>query len=1122
MNFPGRDHTVSLTGFTIDMASITRILNKATQSSFGRLSLIHLIMALLIFVLLLFQLIASGKYQYLIFCFLLLQFMVFQLYALRLSIIPEKKGVAICLVIGSLSFSVLVLPVLLSSSLFVGLTLLATVPLFTVATDQLKRLPSILFFTFVISALSILIDLVSPWTVLRLQVDIHTLLLSTGAGLCLYLCCVVSVFLKQFRSLKKPRYLRINLATQYALVMSGISATVIILVTSVLITQIRNSQIDQVGKNFQTIADNFAKLAGSHLEQEMQKLQLLAQQVPILTQSLTEANMSYTGDRKAAQKILTAKNRLWQKPKLNENFIMNYLNSPIIEALSRFRGHNSFHNDILFVDGYGGLVASLGQKPDRFYFYDQHWWQVCWNNGLGNIFIGDLELDSSSKIPKLRIAIDIIDHTSNKVIGMLSSRYLLRTLIEDIGRLRPESVDQISLINAQGEIICSTSKEISNNPHWPQLLDLTYWTEKPTSGWELGKDQTDQTSLIGLSSISTAYNVISDPLHRLGWHIVVSGSISKALSEVNQSTKLALLVGLVAMALGVLGAMAAARVITRPIENLTATASAMNSGNLDNRAELAGPEELVALAEGFNTLTNQLNKTINNLTSNTVQLERAKSEAETATKLKGEFLANMSHEIRTPLNAILGFADILVSTLHDNTQKGYAKIIKTSGADLLHLINEILDLSKIEAGRMEIKKSAMDIRRLFDSLARIFSISAETKNITLAMEIAAEIPTSLMLDATRLKQVLFNLIGNAVKFTEQGSVHFSAKATAGDMPHLLDLTIVVRDTGIGIDPKNFTDIFKTFHQYSDDLNTSIEGTGLGLTISKNLVEMMGGTLRVDGALNKGTTFTIHFPGVRIANDNMAESEGPLVSHPHTQQIEFDPASLLMVDDLEVNRQLLIENLKNFPLKISEATNGTEALQLTKEQSYDLIMMDLRMPDMDGYKALKAIRKDIRNKSIPIIAITSSGMKEEIVKIVATGFDAYLIRPFSPKALIELLAQFLPYHSEEKSSTYKEAATPVLQQHSTKPKQWTCSPEADEYLLKTIKREWTRVIAQQSIPEIRFFASKVETAGELYQVDLLSQYGQELSGAADAFDIGKVEKLLKEFEDIMACRRVEKA
>jgi response regulator RpfG family c-di-GMP phosphodiesterase len=186
------------------------------------------------------------------------------------------------------------------------------------------------------------------------------------------------------------------------------------------------------------------------------------------------------------------------------------------------------------------------------------------------------------------------------------------------------------------------------------------------------------------------------------------------------------------------------------------------------------------------------------------------------------------------------------------------------------------------------------------------------------------------------------------------------------------------------------------------------------------------------------------------------------------------------------------------------------------------MMDLRMPDMDGYKALKAIRKDIRNKSIPIIAITSSGMKEEIVKIVATGFDAYLIRPFSPKALIELLAQFLPYHSEEKSSTYKEAATPVLQQHSTKPKQWTCSPEADEYLLKTIKREWTRVIAQQSIPEIRFFASKVETAGELYQVDLLSQYGQELSGAADAFDIGKVEKLLKEFEDIMACRRVEKA
>jgi len=697
------------------------------KSFFIRLSVVHAVLASIVFILVLLKFISSEKFQYLILCFLVLQFILAQLLSLRLVLVTEKIAKATWLTIVSLSLTVIFIPLVLENALLLGIALLAIIPLFVSITDQLRRLPSALFVTFVASALTILIDLISPWTEYRFQADHQPLVLFSSVGVVVYLSFLILTAYGRYRHLGQPQHLRINLATQYALVISCISAMVIFLVTVVLITQIRNAQITQVGRNFQTIAENFAKLAGSHLEQQMQKLQLLTQQVPIFKEKLKLANKHYQGDREYARKVLESRNHLWQGPIKDNAFVMSYLNSPISETLSRFRGHNSFHNDILFVDGYGGLVASLGQKPDRFYFYDQHWWQVSWNEGLGNIFIGDLVTDPHAKVPKLRIAVDIVDHSTNKVIGVLSSMYLLRTLIEDLQRFRPQTVDQISLIDFEGKVITSTDRQISNDKRWSQLQELKMLDNKYNSGWELGRDHRDQATLIGFSSLSTAYNVISDPLRRLGWHIVVSGTRSNALAGVNQSTKLAMLVGLAAMALGVVVAIAAARVITRPIENLTATASAMSAGDLANRAELAGPEELVGLAVGFNRLTNQLHQVITDLKTQTVQLATAKADAEEATKLKGEFLANMSHEIRTPLNAILGFADILESTLEDGLKRSHAQIIKTSGNDLLHLINDILDLSKIEAGRMEIQTTAVDIRQLFKELNRIFSISAMEK-----------------------------------------------------------------------------------------------------------------------------------------------------------------------------------------------------------------------------------------------------------------------------------------------------------------------------------------------------------------------------------------------------------
>ncbi len=1098
------------------MTSAGTIQDGSEKSTFSRLSLVHAGMAVIVSAVMLFLFLSTRKYPYLILSASAFQFLLVQIFALRLSATPENQAKSTWIVIGSISFSALLIPFVLENGLVAGLSILAMVPLFVGATNQLGRLPSALFITFVASALTILIDLVFPWPALRLQVTGKILHIISATGVIVYLASMLFILYVQHRHRHPSGRLHINLATQYALVISGISAMVITLVSGVLITQIRETQINQVGKNFQTVAENFAKLTGSHLEQQMQKLQLLTQQVPIFKESLIQANTQYLGDRKSARRVLREKNLLWQGESKDNAFVMSYLNSPIIEALSRFRGHNSFHNDILLVDGHGGLVASLGRKPTQFYFFDQHWWQVSWNGGLGNIFIGDLLVDDRTKIPKLRIAVDIIDHSTNKVIGILSSTYLLRTLSEDLQRFLPKTIENISLIDKQGNIIASSNEEISSNRTWPHLRELSALFENPDSGWGLGKDHLNQAALIGYSSLSTEYNVISDPLHRLGWSIVVSGSRSSALSGVDNSTKLAMLVGMAAMALGVLVAIAASRVITRPIEDLTATASAMSEGDLGKRAKLAGPEELIALSMGFNRLTNQLHQVINDLKSQATQLAVAKSDAEVATKLKGEFLANMSHEIRTPLNAILGFANILESLLENDKTKEYAKTIKTSGADLLHLINDILDLSKIEAGRMKIKLQSTDLRKLFDELERIFSISAVEKNISLEMEVASDVPTWLMLDNIRLKQVLFNLIGNAVKCTTQGSVFCSAKVTAKEQPGKWELVIIVRDTGIGIDPAYYNNIFETFQQYSGAPSANIEGTGLGLAISKNLVEMMGGKILVTGALGVGATFSIVIPEVSTADYTESEENYVLQRTSSQKLLRIKPASILTVDDLEVNQHLIFESLKGHPLRISAAKSGEEAIRLVKETQYDLILLDIRMPGMDGFSALKAIKAYPLATKTPVVAITASAMLEEIKKIKNAGFSAYLTRPFNQNELVELLAEFLPHTYSDHMETENRSAFPSLFTPH-KIEKWTCTPEAEKFILNTLNVQWKKVAEQQSIPEILDFAKNVAQAGEKYHVPELSKYGDDLMKCADAFDIESVDILLEIYNDIMANR-----
>lgn len=1078
---------------------------------FKWLSVVHLTVASAMLCKMLINYGTSRQIPYLIFSGLIITFIIVQIAALRLFNNTHVKT-ATWMLVWVLFACVLTLPLFIRNAHFICGFYLAAVPLFFAATNQLKDLPAILFLTLVTAAATIFLDLILPFERSFAVNDITRMQFITAIGFGIYAGVTIGCLYLQRKRQGSMLLFKINVATQYALVITGISTLVIILVTGVLISQIRKAQIDQVGKNFQTIAENFAKLVGSHLEQQTQKLQLLSEQVPIFREALIKAKAQYNGNHAAARELLAEKNRQWEGPQQDADFIMDYLNNPLNLALSRFRGHNSFHKDLLVVDAYGGLVASLGKKPERFYFYDQKWWQVTWNGGLGNIFIGNPVSDRPDKVPMLRIAVDIIDHTTNEVIGMLSSKYLMGTILEDIVRFKPDTVDEINMIDAEGNVIVSTLPEMVNRPVWSKLAMTLSRTDHQETGWVLGQDHLAKSALIGYSSLSTVYNVISDPLHRLHWHIVVSGTRSSALYGVTQSTKLALLLGLVAIALGVLGAIAAARVITQPIENLTATASAMSEGDLDNRADLTGPEELMTLSSGFNRLADRLREVIHDLQSQTKQLVRAKREAETATQLKGQFLANMSHEIRTPLNAILGFADLLESAITDKALKGYAQTIGSSGTDLLHLINDILDLSKIEAGRMEIQRQAVNLRTLFNELRGIFSITADEKKLHFDLQVATEVPEGLMIDRTRLRQILFNLLGNALKFTDHGEVVCCASATSGKGPHQWDILIEVRDTGTGIDPRAYHSIFESFNRNYNEAMGTIEGTGLGLSISKSLVEMMGGKIGVAGTKGNGALFTIHLPDVIEADPDAPETPLWRERESHIETIQFQPATLLIVDDLAVNRDLIKAALKTTGLAIEAVENGQDALAMTRTNGFDLILMDIRMPDMDGYETLKKIRLEQGDSHLPVIAITAAGMKEDIKQIQTAGFDDFLIRPFDQTALLTLLAAHLPCSAATSEETASEVFCSGFELGRVAP--WTCPPTAHDLLFNSLKDQWQQAKKKQSIPEIMAFAQGVAAVGERHHISILACYGNELAGYAKAFDINQMEKLLGIYDKIL--------
>jgi signal transduction histidine kinase/CheY-like chemotaxis protein len=494
-------------------------------------------------------------------------------------------------------------------------------------------------------------------------------------------------------------------------------------------------------------------------------------------------------------------------------------------------------------------------------------------------------------------------------------------------------------------------------------------------------------------------------------------------------------------------------------------------------------------------------------------LKIEREEAERATRAKSEFLANMSHEIRTPLNAIIGMADVLAGTPLTGDQRRCVEVSQRNGEGLLTLVNDILDLSKVEAGRVELENTEFDLREVLARAAEVVEARAKAKGLWVRHSIAPDVPAYLIGDPNRLRQVAINLLGNAIKFTDKGGVEVRAENDPKD-PAAGHLRFGVSDTGIGIPADKLQSVFESFTQADSSTTRKYGGTGLGLTISRQLVELMGGAIHVESTPGEGSTF---FFTVKLTAQEK-QSQEPQKEKPVATIAELENLTrgmrILLADDAPDNRFLILSYLNNTGSRIEIAENGEEAVAKFRAAGYDLVLMDIEMPVMDGFAATRAIRqleKATNTPQTPVLALTAHAFSEMQQKCFDAGFTDVLTKPIRKLALLEGLLRNRGVAVLPPVETV-EAEEPAESEGTIR----VVIPEGLEDVAGPYldKRRADLAIYRQALSNgdletVRKMAHKMKGTGAGYGFQRMTEMGGALEEAAQAADIEAVRSLVEE-------------
>ncbi len=620
----------------------------------------------------------------------------------------------------------------------------------------------------------------------------------------------------------------------------------------------------------------------------------------------------------------------------------------------------------------------------------------------------------SDKPEVLSISASYPVYRGNQLLGVFGTDLIVSQIKEFLNELQGEKSGQVFIMERSGLLVASSGKtkayqvkngkvdRIAATESEDLLLRAT--AEKITGQFP-GLSDIQASQRLDFNFDRENYFVQVTPYQDelgLDWLIVVTVPESAFMTEINANNRTTIALSLLSLAIATCLGIYTSRWIAKPILRLVQSSKAMSQGDLDQQVEGGNIREIKILSQSFNHMAAQLKTAFTGLEEKvierTAQLKEAKEAAEVANQAKSDFLANMSHELRTPLNGILGYAQILQQADNLNSKQSQGiNIIYQCGSHLLNLINDVLDIAKIEARKLDLNPTELHLPSFLMGVVEICKIKAEQKELEFIYEPDPNLPTGVIADEKRLRQVLINLIGNAIKFTARGSVSFKVEVLTDDL-----LRFSVIDTGVGMTPDQLGKIFQPFEQVGDKKKQT-EGTGLGLAISKQIVNLMGGDIQVRSEAGKGSTFWFEVRLPIVSNwsaTSAVQTQGKIIGYSGERK------KILVVDDRWENRSVLADVLTPLGFTVYQADNGHIGLQLLQQYSPDLIITDLAMPVMDGFSFLAQVRSDPQWDDLPILVSSASVSDVDRIQSIKAGGSDFLPKPVPIDDLFRLLQKYL--------------------------------------------------------------------------------------------------------------------